>query len=387
MIHRCAITSLPRYLGNVRLRSASCVAPACIAARPPRALTSHNLMKKSEPPHWLGKFDHASVVTPGLFRSLKKRSGQRQRPLHIEHVFRDSGTRVMLRSPEHLGVDDLKVLQGLVAVASDAARLYCDAMQAYEMEPIGEPPDATPARAYCSMPELSRACGYGNSRSGTAYSAIRNCIRRLGQVTISIILKDGRVEYEFEPFLRINQLDETGGNIVDVGFHPRLNAAILAFRKTDRYIKVNLDEARRLTSDACRLLHHRLSFLNEERSEEIKLETLEDYVWPNEDAATSDRAVDLRRGVLAKALFELVVEGRWEVRHASSARHVLVTRPRDERSRHIQGQRGDGFRLGPSASASAQYRSLDSRNITSENAQFRSDEAANGGKKLAQIER
>ena len=54
-------------------------------------------------------------LTPGLFRSLKKGDRKKQK-LEIKHEF-SKGKKIEFYGPEPLGVDDLRVLQGLVAIA------------------------------------------------------------------------------------------------------------------------------------------------------------------------------------------------------------------------------------------------------------------------------
>ncbi len=61
------------------------------------------------------RHDRAHCLAPGLFRSLKR--GDRKRlKLHVAYEYGDK-RRIEFKGPEPLGVDDLRILQGLVAMA------------------------------------------------------------------------------------------------------------------------------------------------------------------------------------------------------------------------------------------------------------------------------
>ena len=288
-------------------------------------------MKKQSIPPWIAKFDHATVVTPGLFRSLNRKIGQRQNRLVIEHVLEGSGDTVRVESPEQLGVDDLKVLQGLVGLASTAAKPSRDALKAYEEGRQPTPPTVQQARVRCTMPTLSRACGYGGSRSTSGYNSIRASIYRLSRVTICRLLA-GSVSPARAPeaFLTVLSAADSGEAFINVGFHSALEAAILAVREGEAYIKVNLDEARGLKAEPARLLHYRLSYLNEGSRQAFKNETLETYVWPKDARTASEAATNHRRNRVKQALTLLATKG-WRVDFGDDGL-VEVTRHRDERS-------------------------------------------------------
>ncbi|HBQ8768338.1 TPA: replication protein C, partial [Klebsiella pneumoniae] len=61
------------------------------------------------------RHDPAHCLAPGLFRALKR--GERKRSkLDVTYDYGD-GKRIEFSGPEPLGADDLRILQGLVAMA------------------------------------------------------------------------------------------------------------------------------------------------------------------------------------------------------------------------------------------------------------------------------
>ncbi|MDF4280622.1 replication protein C, IncQ-type, partial [Vibrio parahaemolyticus] len=61
------------------------------------------------------RHDPAHCLAPGLFRALKR--GERKRgKLDVTYDYGD-GKRIEFSGPEPLGADDLRILQGLVAMA------------------------------------------------------------------------------------------------------------------------------------------------------------------------------------------------------------------------------------------------------------------------------
>jgi hypothetical protein len=241
-------------------------------------------------------------------------------------------------------------LQGLVGIATEAARPYCNALQEFNDGGRDVPPESVKARGTCTMPELCRASGY-KSRSTTGYDCMRDSIRRLARVTIEVIVQGVAPPPNAEPFLTIHRLDDEAPNIVDVGFHAALGAAILAVGDGEVYVKVNLDEARQHTSIPARVLHHRLSYLNEGRKQEFRPQTLEAYIWPGEDLSGQVRARSDRSFKAALAFNALNSASGWAVEEDAKGL-VSIRRKRDARSNPLQAQRqAEGRRRSPTSDA------------------------------------
>lgn len=187
------------------------------------------------------------------------------------------------------------------------------------------------------MPELCRASGY-RSRSTTGYDAIRASIRRLEQVTIQLSVRGVPTSPAGERFLTVHRLADKAPNLVDVGFHSSLQAAILAVADGDVYVKVNLDEARLHRTNPARVLHHRLSYLNEGRRQEFKRQTLENYIYVEDGIADTARARCHRRKEAAEAWNALRSDSGWKVVEDDNTGLVAVTRKRDARSKPRSNQ-------------------------------------------------
>ncbi|HEX6990361.1 MAG TPA: replication protein C, IncQ-type, partial [Gemmatimonadales bacterium] len=138
------------------------------------------------------RHDPIHCLAPGLFRSLQK--GERKRAkLDVVYDFGD-GRRVEFSGPEPLGADDLRVLQGLVAMAGPAGLVLSPKPQTdagRQLRLFLEPKwdairqDAMVVRG--SYRALVREVGYANVDNA---KPIRDCIERLWKV--SVIVQDGK---------------------------------------------------------------------------------------------------------------------------------------------------------------------------------------------------
>lgn len=261
------------------------------------------------------RHDPLHCLTPGLFRSLKKGERQKQK-LDIRYVFGDASVRFW--GPEPLGVDDMRVLQGLVALASAAhpqrGAEHIDWLEeapateeGQQLRLLLEPKfDATQAKALVvrdSYRRLARVIGYEDCESGSAFRALRASIERLWAVSV-VVEKSGKRQ----GFRILSEYASDGlqGKLT-VALNPRLAEAIVGARQ---YYQLDMEEVRRLRTDCARLLHQRLHWVNPGRTAKVSLETLCDYVWPD----TSDNAETLksRRKSVRQALTNLQELG-WSV--------------------------------------------------------------------------
>jgi hypothetical protein len=85
-----------------------------------------------------------------------------------------------------------------------------------------------------------------------------------------------------------------------------------------------MDEARALRSPIARLLHHRLTHMNEGASTDHGVLTLERYIWPKQPG--NRHIVADRRHQLFKAITELRTVG-WRFDRSEHPGCVLVVRP------------------------------------------------------------
>lgn len=263
------------------------------------------------------RHERAHCLTPGLFRSMKN---GKPPPLHVTYEYSD-GRRIEFRGPEALGVAEMRVLQGLVAMAGpDGLILHADEEpnseigQQLQLRLFSEPAwrdsmrDAVVVKG--SYRQLAREIGHTHIES---YRSIRSSIERLWMVSI-IVEQDGR--REGHRLLSHYRSDEMSGHLA-VGLNPLIAQAV--FGRTS-HIRIDMNEARAIKSDQGRLLHQRLSgYINvgSEHPSPIGIDTLCSYVWP--DPPTSDSAQRMRRKRIRTALDELRKVG-WSVRQAGKDR-------------------------------------------------------------------
>lgn len=234
--------------------------------------------------------DPAHCLAPGLFRSV--RPGERRTTkLHVVYEFNDA-ERIEFCGPEPLGADDLRVLQGLVAMAGARGAL----LPSEPKTPAGEQLRLLlePRWAAAGDDALVVRCSYRSLAAEIGYSAIdspkviRNCVERLWKVSIILSVDKKRFGYRM---LSEYASDDAGGRLC-VALNPRITCAVLGLKRHEsgiarggqRFVRIRLDEVRALRSDVARLLHQRLcGWIDQGRSPRpIHADTLCGYVWPDE---------------------------------------------------------------------------------------------------------
>lgn len=258
------------------------------------------------------RHDPAHCLAPGLFRSLKR--GERKR-LKLDVVFTYGDDRIEFKGPEPLGVDDMRVLQGLVAMAAvsgDSGKGIL--LRPESQNPIGQQmrllldlqwdakeQDAMVAKG--SFNQLARELGY-TTDSGGVFRVIRASIERLWQV--SVIVQRGGRRQGFR-ILSEYASDEDSGKLF-VALNPRLAEAIVGQRP---HTRIDMAEVRVLQTDPARLIHQRLcGWIDPGKTKEAKLDTLCGYVWP--EATNNPNTFKTRRQAVRRSLDELVTIG-WAV--------------------------------------------------------------------------
>lgn len=268
------------------------------------------------------RHDPAHCLAPGLFRSLKR--GERKKlKLDVTYTYGEDSIRFW--GPEPLGCDDLRVLQGLVAMtavsggnnrgivlrnstASETGqqlRLFLD----LKWEAVEK--DVMVAKG--SFSRLVREIGYADD-GGSQFKAIRECIERLWAVSVFVerggkrqgfrIISDyASDEQDFKLFVAIN---------------PRLAEAVMGERP---HTRIDMNEVRALQTDPARLIHQRLcGWIDPGKTKRVELDTVCGYVWPE---VANAEAMKKRRQTARRALNELVnvgwildeyARGKWEVR-------------------------------------------------------------------------
>ena len=263
------------------------------------------------------RHDPMHCLTPGLFRSLKK--GDRKRlKLDVAYDY-GNGNRIEFKGHEPLGADDLRILQGLVAMAGpDGKRIRPEPQTdvgvvlrkglKLEWEAVEE--DAIGIET--SFGALAREIGY--QEGGDQYHAIRQCIERLW--TVSIIVQKGRKRQGFHLLSRYAS-DETTGKI-RIALNPLIARAVTGGRK---HTRISLGEVRALKADPARLIHQRLcGWIDPGKMGRVELNTLCGYVWPEESDKPS--TIRKRKMVVRRALEELEGLG-WGIQEYASEKYTI----------------------------------------------------------------
>ena len=270
-------------------------------------------MRKHDLTH--ARHDPAHCLAPGLFRSLKR--GERKRgKLDVVYDYGD-GKRIEFSGPEPLGVDDLRILQGLVALAGPSGLVLSPEPQTEAgrqlrlfLEPKWEAVQQDAMVVKGSYGALAYEVGYANINDTRP---VRDCIERLWKV--SIIVQNGKKRQGFRLLSQYTS-DEKNGKLF-VALNPLITRAVMG----GQHIRIDMAEVRSMHTDPARLLHQRLcGWIDAGKSGRVALDTLCGYVWPEE--VTNVNAIKKRRQTARKALGELAAagwklceysKGKWEI--------------------------------------------------------------------------
>ena len=276
------------------------------------------------------RHDPAHCLAPGLFRSLK-RGDRKKLKLDISYPYGNESIRFW--GPEPLGVDDLRVLQGLVAMAGvsgasgagidllpDTKSVHGQALR-HLLDLKWEATDKKAMVVQGSFGQLARELGYADS-GGAQFKTIRDCIERLWAV--SVIVDHGGRRQGFR-ILSQYASDRTQGQLL-VALNPRLSEALVGGHS---HTRIDMKEVRALRTDPARLLHQRLcGWINPGDTRAVKLETLCSYVWPEE---ANPEAMKKRRKGVCRALDELKSIGwgvtgyakeKWRIQRPGPRRNI-----------------------------------------------------------------
>lgn len=253
------------------------------------------------------RHDPAHCLAPGLFRSLQR--GERRRSkLDIVYDYGD-GKRIEFSGPEPLGADDMRILQGLVAMAGPNGMVLSPTPQTEAgqqlrlfLEPKWEALQQDALVVKGSYRALAREIGYVNQDDTTH---IRDCIERLWK--ISIIVQNGSKRQGFR-VLSGYASDDNSGHLY-VALNPLIAAAVTG---SSKYVRINMDEVRALHSDPARLIHQRLcGWIDPGSTGRIELDTMCSYIWP--DTTANPNTLKKRYQTARKALGELTQQLGWQI--------------------------------------------------------------------------
>ena len=270
------------------------------------------------------KMDPA-ICLAGLFRTLKR--GERQKE-KLDVSFTFGGATVRFVGFEPLGVDDLRVLQGLVALAGPAGmHVSADTSAPVGVElrermqlagaAISEDTLAVRTRLKTFLAELGK-----ENPGGRDIKLLKASLLRLANVTVGVTVGP---KFGTAHLLSFAADEETGELIVNL--NPRLSQVILGDKG---YTRIDMGEVRSLQSDVASLIHQRLcGFIAPGRSREVGLETLVSYAYPGPPASGATQRQ--WRARVKAALKELGSLPGWDIAESSRRGIYKISR---------QGQRG-----------------------------------------------
>lgn len=227
-------------------------------------------------------------------------------------------TTYVFKGPELLGPSDLCVFLGLIAIAG----IHRAKIDVNEMLSTGRTRASmldvklTHASASCKkcdklsfigieldLAYLARTLRYSRANRRTRLQLLQS-IHRLAAVNVEMQRTGCKTSFQL---LAVDLLD---GEKLIVVLNPISSEAI---RQTKGYLRIQLDECTKLRSDAARLLHSRLSWINQNGEErDIGFELLCKYIYG--DSVVSPSAMSSRRSATYKAILELRDELGWTVR-------------------------------------------------------------------------
>lgn len=257
------------------------------------------------------RHDPVHVLAPALFRSLGPRD-RKQLKLDVTYLHGDD--RIEFRGHEPLGADDLRVLQGLVAMSGKDGLILrddgtgTDGAQQLLLDLFTPPgaivtaeqkPDTLVVRD--SFRALARAVGM--DEGGASIKQIRKSVERLFGVTIFVERRKKRTGMRL---LSAYASDEGSGDLY-VALNPRIAGAILG---DTQHVRIELAEVRGLESDPARVIHQRLcGWIDPGKTRRAKMDTLMGYAWPD---PPTPAAVRKRRVKVRSAMEELRQVG-WSI--------------------------------------------------------------------------
>ena len=255
-------------------------------------------MKRSKHDLTHAKHDPAHCLAPGLFRSLKR--GERKKTkLDVTYQY---GTDQAIRfiGFEPLGADDMRLLQGIVALAGPNGILLTPETDDQTgkqlrlfMEPKWEAVEQDVLVVRESLTKLLSETGITDG--GDNIKALKASLTRMSNVTV--IVRQGQQQASFH--LMSHAIDADTGRLL-IALNPRVTEAILGDRP---HARIAMSEVRALESDPARLIHQRLcGWIDPGKSGRISLESICGYVWPTEATGSTMR---MRRKVVREALAEL----------------------------------------------------------------------------------
>lgn len=252
------------------------------------------------------RHDPAHVLAEGLFQSLK-RGDRKGKNLDIKYEYGD--VKLRFAGAWLLGTDDLRVLQGVVAMATNDQRIVnlddpntdTGKQLVLLLEPRNQAKEQA-AAIRTTLQRLMREIGY-KTDGGKNRGQVLESLRRLANVTTYVQNGDKEASSHLLSYF----VDKATGELV-IACNPRLTKAIVGHQFT----LIDMREVRAIKTGPARLLHQRLSaVVDPGKNRPIYIKTLMSYIWPKALKEGSSSALRERRRTLKAAVEELRATGGW----------------------------------------------------------------------------
>ena len=261
------------------------------------------------------RHDPAHCLAPGLFRSLK-RGDRKKLKLDVTYHYGHS-QQARFIGFEPLGADDMRLLQGLVALGGPKGVILTPRPTAdipKQLRLFLEPKfDAAEQDALVVRESMSRLLAeIGLTDGGDNIKAVRASLLRMSNVTVVVKRDIQQISFHLLSFA-FDEHDER----LFVALNPRIAEAILGDRP---HTRIEMSEVRALRTDPARLMHQRLcGWIDPGKSGRAEIDTLCSYVWPDKasDATKRQRQVTARKALAELATLNWSIEeyaiGKYEI--------------------------------------------------------------------------
>lgn len=244
-------------------------------------------------------------LAPGLFGAKPKES-RPKRPLFIDYKY-GNDTQISFSGDECLTVTDLRVLQVLVGLAGLQGLTLSPSPDTHDGEMLrralmltGDALNQDALAVNVRLHVLAHEAGYASSSHNTA--PIEQSIHRMANVSITqachSMSRGSRL-------LAVHHADNSSEASFWVALPPLIAESVLP---NGQHVRIDLNEARALTTNGGRLLHQRLSgWINPGKNGSVSIEKLTSYLWPEE--TENENTKKTRRRAVRLALDDLIAVG------------------------------------------------------------------------------
>lgn len=236
-------------------------------------------------------YDRIHCLAPNLFTSLKKGDYKKEK---LDIKYKHGEYLVRFIGFEPLGAFDLRVLQGVVALAKQGEEIEeGDIYNKLELTDYAKGLPSVKVKFFIN--DFLREIGLKSG--GIPIGNVKASLIRLSNV--SVILEDTQKQKVGGFNILSFGMDLKGGEI-SVALNPRLSQGV--FGRTS-YAKIEMAEVRALKTDVGRLLHSRLcGFIDLGKSLNVGIDKLVSYAYNNDTNSANYRK---RKQKVREAILEL----------------------------------------------------------------------------------